>query len=130
MMYSLLQTCFLLSNGRELLISVACSTPCTRRASGRFLVAHNLLLSHGLAVQAFQRLALEGEIGITLNIQLVHHATERVEDVAAARRLDGVFNRWHLDPLFRGEYPQDVWELLAAERVAPPVQEGDMQLIG
>jgi len=28
-------------------------------------------------------------------------------DVDAARRLDGTFNRWFLDPLFRGRYPED-----------------------
>lgn len=95
-----------------------------------FLVAHHLLLSHGMALQAFRQLGLKGEIGITLNIQLVHPASEREDDLAAARRLDGVFNRWYLDPLFRGEYPADIWELLAGVGVAPAVQEGDLQLIG
>ncbi len=32
----------------------------------------------------------------------------REEDVAAAMRHDGAFNRWFLDPVFRGTYPGDM----------------------
>jgi beta-glucosidase len=61
--------------------------------------SHHLLLSHGLAAQA-----LRGKpVGITLNLAPVRSA-----DVAAAARMDGYLNRWFLDPVFRGRYPEDM----------------------
>ena len=93
-------------------------------------VTHHLLLSHGLAVQAFRELGIPGKIGITLNIQLVHPATDREEDRRAAHLADGVFNRWFLEPVFKGAYPEDVWELFRQFGVAPRVSDGDLAVIG
>ncbi|MDX6448449.1 MAG: beta-glucosidase, partial [Gaiellaceae bacterium] len=43
------------------------------------------------------------------------------------RRIDGGDNRWFLDPIFRGEYPADVLELLGD--AAPPVEDGDLAVM-
>ena len=66
-------------------------------------VSHHLLLSHGLALPA-----LPGSVGITLNLSPVYPAAPGEED--AARLYDGHLNRWFLDPVLRGAYPQDVLE--------------------
>lgn len=95
-----------------------------------FQVAHHLLLSHGLAVAAFRELGLPGEIGITLNLSPAHPATDRPEDQEAARRLDGLTNRWFLDPLLRGHYPEDILELVASQHWLPAMEDGDLQEIG
>lgn len=71
-------------------------------------VSRNLLLSHGLAVQAFREEKTLGSIGITLNLTPVHLFSDSEEDILAAKRCDGYFNRWFLDPLFRGEFPEDM----------------------
>jgi len=47
--------------------------------------------------------------------------------VIAARLLDGYVNRWWLEPLFTGSYPQDVWE---HREYKPEIHYGDMELIG
>jgi beta-glucosidase len=62
--------------------------------------SHHLLLSHGWAVEALRG---RGPVGITLNL-----APVRSDDPGAARRMDGYLNRWFLDPVFRGEYPEDM----------------------
>ena len=62
--------------------------------------SHHLLLSHGWAVQALRG---HGPVGITLNL-----APVRSDDVDAATRMDGYLNRWFLDPVFRGWYPEDM----------------------
>ncbi len=49
------------------------------------------------------------------------------EDVAAARWVDGLHNRWFLDPLFRGEYPADMLE--AWQDLMPAVEDGDLKTI-
>jgi beta-glucosidase len=47
------------------------------------------------------------EVGIALILAPVWPASKDEADEEAARRLDGSFNRWYLDPLFRGFYPDD-----------------------
>ncbi|WP_193597690.1 glycoside hydrolase family 1 protein [Microbacterium sp. YJN-G] len=73
------------------------------------LASHHLLLSHGRAVQALRERAPGLDLGITLNLTLAEPADpDDPLDVDAARRIDGQFNRWFLDPIFRGAYPADI----------------------
>lgn len=70
--------------------------------------AHHLLLAHGRAVPVIRQHVRGVQVGIVLNLVPGHAASERDEDVAAARTFDGFFNRWYLEPLYRGRYPDDV----------------------
>ena len=89
---------------------------------------HHLLLSHGLAVQALRSaLPRAAQVGITLNLTPIYPASESEEDQLAARRFDGIANRLFLDPIFRGQYPQDIIDLLGA--ISPPIQPGDLETI-
>ncbi|MBG6083826.1 GH1 family beta-glucosidase [Zhihengliuella flava] len=73
------------------------------------LAAHHLLLSHGTVVNELRQRDAELDLGITLNLTVADPVNADAEaDLDAARRIDGQFNRWFLDPLFRGEYPEDV----------------------
>ncbi|HEY8498470.1 MAG TPA: family 1 glycosylhydrolase, partial [Limnochordales bacterium] len=84
-------------------------------------VAHHLLLSHGLAVQAYREGGRRsGRIGITLNLSPVEPAGETSRDEEAARRLDGLLNRWFLDPLFYGRYPADMVARFREVGLPPP----------
>jgi beta-glucosidase len=69
--------------------------------------AHHLLLSHGWAVGEIRRNVPDAQIGIVLNFSPAWPVTGSEADLEAARRFDGLFNRWYLDPLFRGTYPAD-----------------------
>jgi beta-glucosidase len=89
--------------------------------------AHHLLLSHGRAVEILRRLSPDAEVGITLNLDYPYAASDDPEDVAAARWIDGLHNRWFLDPIFRGEYPQDM--LGAWREVLPEMHDDDLQTI-
>jgi beta-glucosidase len=84
--------------------------------------AHHLLLSHGWAVEAIRREAPDAKVGIVLNLEHVDPASDAPGDLAAARELDGRANRWFLDPIFRGSYPEDV-------ALEPPAQPGDLETI-
>lgn len=93
-------------------------------------VSHNLLLGHGLAVKRFREIGRNGEpIGITLNLAPVHSLSDSDADQAAAERTDGFMNRWFLDPLFRGSYPQDMVELFSRSFTLPASEDEDSQLI-
>ncbi len=95
--------------------------------------AHHVLLSHGRAVEALRR-HTKGEVGIVLNLSPAWPATPRAADVEAARRFDGAFNRWYLDPIFRGQYPRTaiadrVRRGHLADGTLSFVEAGDMQVI-
>jgi beta-glucosidase len=91
-------------------------------------VAHHLLLSHGLALDAL-RARPGARAGITFNLGPVHPAGPG--DEQAARIMDGHLNRWFLDPVLRGRYPDDLRELYE-QRVGPleAIQDGDLAVIG
>jgi beta-glucosidase len=94
-------------------------------------VSHHLLLSHGLALQALRGMLGEmAEIGIAVNLFPVHPAGPAEADREAARRVDGHLNRWFLDPLLRGSYPDDMLACYEA-LYGPPdsVRDGDLELI-
>lgn len=99
------------------------------RTSARDAVAaaHHLLLSHGLAVDAIRSLAPEASVGIALDLTQPYPAGASPEDLAAARQVDGEANRWFLDPLFRGAYPDDQRERLALAE--PVIRDGDLETI-
>jgi beta-glucosidase len=90
---------------------------------------HHLLLAHARGTEVLRR-STKAPVGITLNLGGRIPASDHELDVAAARREDGLFNRLYLDPLFRGQYPEDVVEL-AADRGAPfdVVEAGDLAAI-
>lgn len=91
--------------------------------------SHHLLLSHGLAVQAFRESGKNGRIGITLNLSAAYPATDDEEDQKAARIWDGYFNRWFLDPVLKGEYPQDMVELYSRYQPLDFIFDGDLETI-
>ena len=93
-------------------------------------VSHHLLVSHGLAVQALRAGTPEGTpVGITLNLHPQRPVSASPEDIAAARIADGYANRWFLDPVLRGSYPEDLVEVFARS-FGPPdsVRPGDLEL--
>jgi beta-glucosidase len=95
---------------------------------------HHLLLSHGWAAEVVRRNAPGAEVGIALMLSHIEPATDSRVDGEAARRYDGSLNRWYLDPLMRGRYPEDA----VADRVRlghlagpelPFVRDGDLETI-
>jgi beta-glucosidase len=90
-------------------------------------VAHNLMLSHGLALQALRAQGCKARLGIVLNLAPMHPATDTPADRVSAQLEDGRLLRWYMDPLFKATYPADVLAYLGAD--APQVQAGDMAAI-
>jgi beta-glucosidase len=100
------------------------------------LSAHHLLLAHGETVRELRGRDASLNLGITLNHTVADPADPtNPADVDAARRIDGQFNRWFLDPIYRGEYPADIVEdirAVDAEAVATfeaAIHDGDLATI-
>lgn len=92
-----------------------------------FQVAHHLLLSHGMALQAMRAAGVKQPLGLVLNQGPIVPATDSAHDRERARLEDGLLIRWYMDPLFRGRYPDDVLAHLGGD--APQVEDGDMRVI-
>ncbi len=82
-------------------------------APGRTSVAdaiaagHHVLLSHGLALEVIRRDAPFAQVGITIDAIPMHPASGSPADAEAARVEDVLRNRWFLDPVLLGTYPED-----------------------
>lgn len=80
--------------------------------------AHNMLLAHAAAVERFKARGHGGSIGLSVAYSPVHPRSEDAGDAAAARMEDGIRNRWFLDPLLTGVYPDDVESALRPHGLA------------
>ena len=95
------------------------------------IAAHHILLSHGEAVKVFREMNIKGsKIGITLNLTPAYPASEKEEDKLAAQYADGFANRWFLDTIFKGYYPDDMIELYSGViGKFDFIKEGDLENI-
>lgn len=98
-------------------------------------VAHHLLLGHGRAVEAMRSLDAGSHrpdgrrwFGLAPDPAPVVPMGDRPEDIDVARRIDGLVNRFFLDPVLRGRYPDDLREDLAPY-LDGVVREGDETVI-
>ena len=97
---------------------------------GEVTVFHHLLLAHGRAVQEFRRSGRAGRIGLAPNLIPHYPASDDPADVEVTWASDGYVNRWFLDPVFRGSYPQDQRERY--ETLLGPLEfiaDGDLETI-
>jgi beta-glucosidase len=73
-------------------------------------VAHHVLLSHGRAAREIRNRTRDARVGISHMLVPAWPASQSDADLDAARFFDGLFNRWYLDPVFLGSYPEDAIE--------------------
>lgn len=103
-----------------------------------FQVAHNVLRAHGQAVIQLRKYACRPiRIGYAPTCGMAYPATEREEDIAAAKKvLFGFYNpvenwtwnvTWFSDPVFLGHYPEEGMKKYA--EYLPKITEEDMKLI-
>lgn len=104
--------------------------PGMRDFQASLLASHHLLLSHGTAVGAYRATGLTAPIGIVLNLFHTVPYRPSPEDRTQVVASDGYTNRWYLDPLFRGRYPEDTSALFERSGGSIDfVQPGDMETI-
>lgn len=88
---------------------------------------HHVLLAHGLALPRIRaHMHAHAQVGISLNFTPVYPVDDRPETKQEVERADTLSNRWFLDALFRGSYPDHLFSMMG---VTPPIQDGDMALI-
>jgi beta-glucosidase len=101
--------------------------PGRRSRRDALAAAHHVLLSHGRAVEVLRAVVPNAEVGIAIDPIPMHPETESEADVDAARLEDGLRNRWFLDPVLRGRYPDDVVAMV--EQDLPAIEDWDLATI-
>ena len=91
--------------------------------------AHHLLLGHGLAIDALRAADPAARPGVSLNLYSVQPASDEPQDADAARRIDGLQDRFFLDPVLTGRYPDDVLDDLGEHRWFAIQPAQDLELI-
>jgi beta-glucosidase len=90
-------------------------------------VSHNIMLAHGKAMPIIRKNVSGGKAGMVNNLAFVESATNKLEDIEAAKRWDLAFNRWFMDPLFGRGYPE---ELVAwYGKNMPDIKDGDLEIM-
>jgi beta-glucosidase len=91
--------------------------------------SHHLMLGHGYACQALRAGRGAGQVGIALNLADIVPGTEEQLDTDAAKRIDGFENRWFLEPVLRGRYPQDMLDWYGGQSDVSFIFGTDLPLI-
>jgi len=89
--------------------------------------AHHVLVAHGLGAQAIRAAAPGASVGIVLNFEPKHPATPHPLDQEAAMIAHDQYNRWFLDPIVGGGYPEEGVRAWGWDR--REVAQGDPALI-
>lgn len=95
-----------------------------------YLVAHQLLRSHGKAVKLYREKyqnTQKGLIGITNNCDWREPLTDKPEDIGAAQRALEFFLGWFADPIYFGDYPAVMRERLGSR--LPQFTKEDKEMI-
>ncbi|MDE2369545.1 MAG: beta-glucosidase [Burkholderiales bacterium] len=91
------------------------------------IASHQLMRSHGKAVQAYRAIG-KHQIGLVVNIEPKYPASQQPADLAATRRAEAYMNRQYLDPVFKGDYPAELREIFG--EAWPEWPRADFDLIG
>jgi len=92
-----------------------------------YQAAHHLLLAHGKTIQLFRQGGYQGEIGLILNLNGLIPISDSESDRSAAQRVFDETHSLFLDPIFKGEYPQRLFDFVGSHQ--PKVRSGDLELI-
>jgi beta-glucosidase len=103
--------------------------PGVRDTQAELRTSHHLLLSHGMAVEAYRASGASAPIGITLNLLPTYPQEQTDADRRAAVLSDGYTNRWYLDPVFRGSYPDDMLRYFGERFALDWIQSGDLERV-
>lgn len=103
--------------------------PCKKDMKLAVQVAYNIILAHAKAVQEYRRQKLDGKIGVILNLTPTYTRDERAEDKKAAHIADLFFNRSFLDPMVKGDFPQELIEILKEHNMLPETTEEEKNII-
>ncbi len=106
---------------------IGAHAPGEQNLSHALLAAHNLLLAQGAAYETLYKLNKQAKLSTVVNVEATYAYSLNENDIESAQRADGYFNRWFLDPLYLGKYPEDMVTLYGKDM--PKILAADMKTI-
>ena len=92
------------------------------------VAGHHMLLGHGLALPRLRaHTGEQAQLGITLNLSPIYAYDEHAATLQGVEIKDTIQNRWMLDPLYKGRYPEHLFTYLGT--TPPPMQDDDLTII-
>jgi beta-glucosidase len=89
--------------------------------------AHHLLLAQGAVCEELMSLDSTLKVSTVINASSSYAVTSKKEDILAVQYAESYLQRWFLDPLYIGEYPEPLAELY--EPIVSKFSKEDMQTI-
>ncbi|MDQ0222142.1 glycoside hydrolase family 1 protein [Streptococcus moroccensis] len=103
--------------------------PATVDPKAGIQVAFHTQLASSLAVKACHEVGSDYKIGIVLNLTPAYPRSQHPADLKAARIAELFQAKSFLDPSVKGEYPEELVELIKAHDLLPDYQEDDLRVI-
>ncbi len=97
---------------------------------GGYLASINVNKAHAMAVKSLRETNnSDGKIGITLNLSPVYPEEDSDANMKVVDIVDGIYNRWFLDPIFKASYPEDILEFNKPHINIPKVKREHLKLL-
>ncbi len=103
--------------------------PCIVDGKKAVQVAYNIALASALAIKEYREGNYGGEIGIIVNLTPSYARSNSEEDLKAAKVADLFFNRLFLDPAIKGEFPEELIEILRNDNVLWESTKEELEVI-
>lgn len=92
-------------------------------------VTHHLALGHGHAVRALRTVAREALIAPCLNLMPTYPADGSAEAKEQARLRDVRENTLYLDPILRGSYPSEAFDVIDGDALRAAIHDDDLEIV-
>ncbi len=96
---------------------------------GALLAAHHLLLGNAKALKANKTKKPQPKVSTVLNFEPAYPATNSKSNLTAANLADGYYNRWFIDPIYKGSYPKHMIKHYTKNNVMPQLEKKDLSTI-
>lgn len=105
--------------------------PAPEHVAGSLRSYNHILLAAAAAKRDFDDKGYKGQLGVSLPLSpMLTGEGASSADKAAARIADGLHNRWFLDAIAKGRYPEDILDLAKSQKLQIDVQPEDAATIG
>ncbi|MEG1001812.1 glycoside hydrolase family 1 protein [Clostridium sp.] len=137
------KTCFMLFGDRvkrwftfnEPMVHVECGYylgfhyPCKFNPKAAVQVAYNTALANAIAIKNYKEICKDGKIGIIINLSPCYPRSENKWDLKAARIADLFANKSFLDPAVKGEFTEELVEIIKKHDLMPEYDKADLNTI-
>ena len=103
--------------------------PCKFDAKGAVQVAYHTALASALATKNFKEVGKGGKIGIIINLSPCYPRSENEWDLKSARIADLFANKSFLDPAVKGEFAEELVEIIKKHDLMPEYTSEDLNII-